>query len=70
MKKVLCFVSSRDTGSTKAGDPYEARFPGKYGNVCVRHIMRPKNISNYSKYSNFVALHNQSRQFELAIEKR
>ena len=69
-KKVLCFVLSRGAGSSKAGEPYEARFPDKYGNVCVRHVMRPQIISNYFKYSYCVDLHNQSRQFDLALEKR
>ena len=32
--------------------------------------MRPQIIFNYFKYSNCVDLHNQSRQFNLALENR
>ena len=69
-KKVLCFVMTRGAGSTRPGVPYEARFPDKYGNVCLRHVARPDCISNYFKYSNKVDLHNQARQFDLALEKK
>jgi len=69
-KKVLTFVMTRGAGSSKNGEPYEARFPDKYGNVCVRHVARPDIVSNYFKFSNCVDLHNQSRQFDLALEKR
>ena len=69
-KKVLTFVMTRGAGSTKAGEPYEARFPDKYGNVCIRHVMRPAILSQYFKFSNCVDLHNQSRQFDLALEEK
>ena len=69
-KKVLTFVMTRGAGSTKAGEPYQARFPDKYGNVCVRHVMRPAIISQYFQFSNCVDLHNQSRQFDLALEEK
>ena len=69
-KKVLTFVMTRGAGSTAHGQPYEARYPDKYGNVCCRHVSRPEIISNYFKYSNVVDLHNQARQFDLALEKK
>ena len=69
-KKVLTFVTTRGAGSTEKGEPYEARFPDKYGNLCVRHVARPDCVSNFFKYSNKVDLHNQSRQFDLALEKK
>ena len=69
-KKVLTFVMTRGAGSIKAGEPYQARFPDKYGNVCVRHVMRPAILSQYFKFSNCVDLHNQSRQFDLALEEK
>ena len=68
-KKVLTFVTTRGAGSTEKGEPYEARFPDKYGNLCVRHVARPDCVSNFFKYSNKVDLHNKSRQFDLALEK-
>ena len=69
-KNVLTFVMTRGAGSTAQGKPYYAKFPDKYGNVCTREVARPDVISNYFKYSNVVDLHNQARQFELALEKK
>ena len=69
-KKVLTFVGTRGAGSTNQGEPYEARFPDKYGNVCVRHVARPSIVSHYFNYSNCVDVHNQGRQFDLALEKK
>ena len=69
-KKVLTFVMTKGAGSTRPGEPYQARYPDKYGNVCCRHVSRPEIISNYFKFSNVVDLHNQARQFELALEKK
>ena len=69
-KKVLTFVYSKGAGSSAAGKPYEARFPDKYGNVCIRHVARPQVVSTYFEFSNQTDLHNQSRQFDLALEKR
>ena len=69
-KKVLTFVMTKGAGTTASGRPYEARFPDKYGNVCVRHVMRPDVIANYFRFSNVVDVHNQARQYELALEKK
>ena len=55
--------------SSQEGDPYEARFPHRYGNVCTRLVRRPEVISTYFKYTNEVDLHNQARQFDAALEK-
>ena len=68
-KKVLIFVTTKGAGSTNPGEPYVARFPDKFGNVCSREVGRPEILSNYFKYSNCVDLHNQARQFDLALEK-
>ena len=69
-KTVLTFVFTKGAGSTAPGESYEARFPDKYGNVCVRHVSRPALMANYFKYSNCVDLHNQARQFDLRLEKK
>ena len=69
-KNVLTFVFTKGAGRTIAGKPYEARFPDKYGNVCVRQIARPEVVSTYFGYSNCVDLHNQARQYDLALEKK
>ena len=69
-RNVLTFILTKGAGSSKHGDPYEARFPDKFGNVCVRHIARPEIISTYFQVSNKVDLHNQARQYELKLEKK
>ena len=60
-KKSLVFLTTTGAGSTEKGEPYEVRFPDKYGNLCVCHVSRPQVISLYFKYSNIVDVHNQSR---------
>ena len=59
---------TRGAGATRHGEPYEARFPDKFGNVCVRHVARPEILCNYFLYSNVVDLHNQGRYFNLSLE--
>ena len=46
-KKVLTFLLTKGAGSSEAGEPYSAKFPDKYGNVCVRHVARPQCITNF-----------------------
>ena len=67
-KEVRTFIVTRGAGTTRHGELYEARFPNKFGNVCVRHVARPEVISNYFLYSNVVDLHNQGRYFNLSLE--
>ena len=69
-KIVLTFIATKGARSTDAGEPYKARFPEKFGNVCVRNVARPSIVSNYFNFSNCVDLHNQARQFDLALEKK
>ena len=42
---------TKGAGETRHGEPYEARIPDKFGNVCVIHVARPEIISNYFLYS-------------------
>jgi len=37
-KKVLTFVMTKGAGKRTGGEPYEAHFPDKYGNVCVQLV--------------------------------
>ena len=69
-KKVLTFVYTKGAGSSAPGKPYEARFPDKFGNVCIRHVGRPEIVSTYFEFSNQTDMHNQSRQYDLGLEKR
>jgi hypothetical protein len=68
--KVLVFLGTKNSGSTKPGEPYVARFPDADGNVAQRSVPRPDVISKYFNDSNVVDSHNQSRQFGLALEKQ
>ena len=68
-KKTLVFLTTKGAGSIEKGEPYEARFPDNYENLCVCHVSRPRIILLYFKYSNIVDVHNQSRQADLSLEK-
>ena len=69
-RKVLCFVATKNAGSTQPGTPYIARFPDEYGNVSNRAVPRPKIVSKYFANSDKVDAHNHARQYQLALEKR
>jgi len=67
--KVLCFVATKNAGSTTPGDPYRARFLDDHDNLISRPVDRPELISKYFQRSNGIDKHNQARQFELRLEK-
>jgi hypothetical protein len=67
--KVLCFVATKNAGSTIAGDPYRARFLDDHDNLVSRPVDRPELISKYFQRSNGIDKHNQAWQFELRLEK-
>jgi hypothetical protein len=68
-RKVLCFLATKNAGSTRPGEPYRARFKDDLQNSVSRPVARPKIISQYFKMSNCVDKHNHVRQFELRLEK-
>ena len=47
LKKVLVFLSTKWVGSTQPCEPYFAKFPDKFGNMCTREVVQPDIISNY-----------------------
>ena len=67
--KVLCFVATKNAGSTISGDPYRARFLDDHDNLVSRPVDRTELISKYFQRSNGIDKHNQARQFELRLEK-
>lgn len=69
-KKILCFLATKNAGSTKPGNPYIAKFSDSIGNLCEREVERPAIISNYFGHSNILDAHNHARQGELQLEKR
>ena len=68
-RKVLCFVSTKNVGSTEPTCYYEARWIDKNGNTMSRHVPRPKIIDDYFTHSNTVDKHNHVWQFLLCLEK-
>ena len=68
-RKTLCFVATKNAGSTSPGKPYIARFPDSFGNLNQREVPRPQVISRYFETCNVIDVHNQARQYELALEK-
>ena len=69
-KVSLCFVATRNAGSTREGEPYEMKFMDTHGNVHVRLVSRPALISSFFGKSSCVDKHNQARQYELALKKK
>ena len=61
---------TKGAGNSTDGEPYEAHFADKYGNVCVQLVRQPAILANYFKYSNRVDMHNQAQKFDLALEKK
>jgi Transposase IS4 len=68
-RKVLCFIATKNAGSTFLGDPYRARFVGENNNLRSRPVDRPQIISRYFQQSNMIDKHNHARQAELKLEK-
>jgi hypothetical protein len=69
-RTTLCFVATKDAGSTTKGNPYEMKYTDDWGNVNVRFVDRPEIISKFFERSNMIDRHNHVRQSELALEKR
>lgn len=67
---VLTIILIHGVGSSEPWDSYKARFPDKYGNLCVRHIAGPQVNAKYFKYINKVYVHNQARKFDIGLEKQ
>lgn len=68
-KKVLCFVMTKNAGSTAIGDkPYVAKFADEHGNVKQRSVKRPAVLSVLFGDSDAIDSHNHCRQFRLRLE--
>lgn len=68
-KKVLCFIMSKNAGSTAPGKPYIAKFPDKHGNVQERRVTRPEILSLSFGCADAIDSHNHCRQFRLGLER-
>ena len=69
LKNVLVFLSTKGARSTQPREPFLAKFPDKFGNVCTREVAQPEIISNYFNKSNMMDSHNQAWQAKLALKK-
>ena len=63
----LCFQHL--PGHTEEGKPYVAKWKDAHNNTRTRNVPHPDMISKYFGSSNVVDLFNQSRQFDLKLEK-
>jgi len=68
-RKVLCFVSTSNVGSTITSSFYKARWLDNNGNTMSRRIPCPDIMSTYFQYSNTIDKHNHACQFLLQFEK-
>jgi hypothetical protein len=68
-KTAFLFVTTIDAGSTTSGKSYKMKYTDDHGNVWNRLVERPDIISKFFHDSNVIDKHNQSRQFDLALEK-
>jgi len=68
-KKILCFVSTKNVGSTEPTCYYEAHWLNKNGNMMSTCVPRPKIINDYLLHLNTIDRHNHVHQFLLWLEK-
>ena len=52
------------------GKAYEARWKDDNNNTEIRNVPRPQIYSKYFENCNGIVVHNQSRQFDLHLEKQ
>lgn len=68
-RKILCFVATKDAGTTTPRNPYVAKFPDPHGNVMTRDVLRLSIVSTYFESGNKIDRHNHARQSLLKLEK-
>jgi hypothetical protein len=66
---VNCFVFTKGAGNTEPGEPYVVKWKDENGNTRHRDVPRPDVVAKYYKNSNTIDVFNQSRQFDLRLEK-
>ena len=69
-QRCLLFNCQKGAGSTEAGKPYEAKFPDRFGNVCLCYVEQPKMVALIFGFLNVIDVWNQLRQFDLGLEKK
>ena len=69
-RKVLSFLATKGVGHTEPGKAYEARWKDEHNNTQSREIPRPAICSTYFEHCNAIDVQNQSRQFDLHLDKQ
>ena len=68
VRKVLYFIVTDNSGSTKTGIPYLSNYPYQFTNVVISPVAHPLVMSFFSAV-NDVDSHKKSRQSDLSLEK-
>ena len=68
-RKVLSFIVTDNSGSTKTCIPYLSKYPDQFTNVSIFPVARPLVMSKCFSAVNEVDSHKNSRQYDLALDK-
>ena len=68
-RKVLGFIATDGSGSTKPGDPYLSCFPDIFSIVSVIPVVRPHFLCRYFNARNKIDNHSMIGQYDLALDK-
>jgi hypothetical protein len=66
---MLCFVATKNAGSTTPGDPYRARFLDDHDNLISWPVDWPELPSTSFQWLNEIEKHNQAQKLQLRLEK-
>ena len=67
--KVLVFIATEGSGSTKSGDPYLSRYPDNYYNVSILSVVCTNLLGSYFHTCSSMENHDRMGQYELVVEK-
>ena len=68
-RKTIFFLFTEGSGHTEPGKPYEAKWQDLNGGKCIKYVPRPSVCADYFLQCNVIDNINQSRQFDLRLEK-
>jgi hypothetical protein len=69
-KTTLCFVTTKNAGSTTEGKPYKMKYLDGSGNLCIREVEQPEVVSDFFSHVNIIVSLNHLHQFCLHLEKK
>ena len=67
--KVLSFIATEESGTTKAGTTYLYNYPHQFANVFVHPVACPLVISKFFGYVNGFESHNKFKKSDLELKK-